>query len=410
MVNRTDGLLYEMGQGYSALDAQSARDRLDGYAVVSGLDVSPGGSLSVDVTAGEAIAGTDTNGNTITVSPGSTQNVSLAAADSAKPRKDTVWIDDTGTAQVTTGTAETALPEGNSRFNTFQPEPPFPGGDGTILAEVYVAAGASSLTSADIRDRRQPADIVGESIQTASADHESVSTDEALLDALDNWTDPAETAPLSISATTKGHTINFQNIEDKPTDPENSQLQYATQYFYTAGTENGGTPEQLALFGSDANNEELSIYTKSDAVGSGNTQTHKRMDIEAGAPETEVLITSLDSETRLRVEGKNENRSYLDWMNDGEFEFSLFYDPSVGTEGTMEFFDLAGGNGSVLIYEKDNRLWDFNDAAVSGLREISSPTAGDLASQEWAWDSTNSRWLYKDSGGTVHYFTPDGTL
>jgi hypothetical protein len=269
-------------------------------------------------------------------------------------------------------------------------------------------AGAAGYATGTAQAQSQPAGTIGDGDE--AVDVQSVETDDALLDALDNWTEPAESAPLSISATTKGHAINFQNIEDKPTDSANSQLQYATQYFYTAGTENGGTPEQLALFGSDANDEELSIYTKADAVGSGNSQTHKRMDIEAGTPETEVRITSLNSETRLRVEGQNDNRSYLDWMNGGEFEFSLFYDPSVGTEGAMEFFDLEGGNGKVLTYEKDNRLWDFNDASVSGLREISSPTAGDLASQEWAWDSTNSRWLYKDSGGTVHYFTPDGTL
>lgn len=161
MVDRTEGLKYQTGQGYGALDAQSARDRLDGFSVVSGCGVSPGGSLSVDVAAGEALVGSGT-----TVSPGSTQNVSLAASDSTNPRKDTVWIDDTGTAQVATGAAETELPEGNARFNTFQPEPPFPSGDGTILAEVWVAAGATSLSSADIRDRRQPAETVADSIKT----------------------------------------------------------------------------------------------------------------------------------------------------------------------------------------------------------------------------------------------------
>ena len=45
-----------------------------------------------------------------------------------------------------------------------------------------------------------------------------------------------------------------------------------------------------------------------------------------------------------------------------------------------------------------------------GATEYAAPTASDLANRERAFDTTNNRWLYKDSSGTVHYWTADGTL
>jgi len=169
---------YAIGQGYSALDAQAWRDKLDGYAVADGLGVSVDTGLTVSVASGTATVG-ETSGVVDTVSLGSSTTVTLDSADSTNPRKDTVYIDTTGTVQVETGTAEAADPSGSVRFDTFQPEPPLPSTDGTVLAEVWVAAGASSLSSSDIRDRRVPADSVGDravyqDVHTGSLDTDKV--------------------------------------------------------------------------------------------------------------------------------------------------------------------------------------------------------------------------------------------
>lgn len=182
MVGRSEGLLYDIGQGYSALDAQAARDRLDGFAVINGLKVTTDGSdLTLDVGSsaggGSATVG-QSSGSVDTVSLSSAGTVTLDAADSTNPRKDVVYIDTSGTLQVETGVAEPADPSGNVRFETFQPEPPEPSTAGTILAEVWVAAGTSSIASSDIRDRRQPAEVVVDALRG-----ESVSVDTSFSDA-----------------------------------------------------------------------------------------------------------------------------------------------------------------------------------------------------------------------------------
>jgi len=163
MVDPTNGLQYDIGQGYSAADAQAARSRLDGYAVVTGLTPTAGSSgLEVDVASGEALVGTDANDDPLRVSVGAT-TVTLSTADSQYPRKDVVYVDDAGTVQVAEGTADPPLPETATLFNTYQPEPPLVR-TGAVLAEVFVAAGATTLGSADVRDRRQPAQVVGEEV------------------------------------------------------------------------------------------------------------------------------------------------------------------------------------------------------------------------------------------------------
>jgi len=183
MVNRSDGLAYQIGQGLSALDMEARRDKLDGFSVVSGLAVTTDGTdLTLDV-GQSAGGGTATvgysSGSVDTVSLGSATTVTLTTADPDNPRKDVVYLDTGGTVQVETGVAEPAAPSGNTRFDTYQPEPPLPSTTGTVLAEVYVAAGASAIESADIRDRRQPSDLVADEVVAQSVDAGSVNTDTA---------------------------------------------------------------------------------------------------------------------------------------------------------------------------------------------------------------------------------------
>jgi hypothetical protein len=170
-------LEYAIGQGYSALDAQAHRDQLDGYAVADGLAVSVDSGLTLSVASGTATVG-ETSGSVDTAVLGSSTTIALDAADSTNPRKDTIYIDTGGTVQKETGIAEPAAPTGATRDDTYEPEPPFPSTDGTILAEVWVPAGASSLSSGDIRDRRVPADVVADRgvFQTVDADDAAITT------------------------------------------------------------------------------------------------------------------------------------------------------------------------------------------------------------------------------------------
>lgn len=140
--------------GFQALEQNQQIDRWQ-YSVQSGCDVSPGtNDMTVQCTSGNVYF----NGSTVSVS--AQDNVSLTAADSTNPRKDTVYIDSNGTLTVETGTAESAEPSDETHADTIKPSPPdLANTNAVVLAEVWVASGATDISSADVRDRRLMADL-----------------------------------------------------------------------------------------------------------------------------------------------------------------------------------------------------------------------------------------------------------
>ena len=134
--------------GVHALDYNQRAWYDEGYAVVSGCAPSDGASdLAVDIASGSIYVG----GSEVSVAD---QTVTVTAGQT-DPRKDTIWLDDTGTAQVTTGNPAAPLPRGAARADTYQPAPPLPGATpAVVVAEVWVPSGAGDIGSADIRDRR----------------------------------------------------------------------------------------------------------------------------------------------------------------------------------------------------------------------------------------------------------------
>lgn len=145
----------DIGDGADALGRNQLSDALDGTYWVSGWDATLGtGDLEVDIAAGEgAINGGD-------VSTGSTQTVDFTGdVDGTDPRKAVISVDDTGTVQKTLGTAVPAAPTDEVRFRTYDPQPPT-NAPGVVVAEVWLAAGATGLVSADVRDRRVGNDAV----------------------------------------------------------------------------------------------------------------------------------------------------------------------------------------------------------------------------------------------------------
>jgi hypothetical protein len=191
-LGRSDGLQFAIGDGVVALDAEARRDRLDGFAVVSGLAVTVKSGLTLSIASGTATVG-ESSGTVDTVSLGSSTDTTLQSADANDPRKDTVYIDTNGDIQVETGTAEPYQPSGSTLFDTWQPEPPLPSTEGVVLAEVVVPAGASSINTSDhVRDRRQPAQASFDEVHARTTTTGSLSVGPDGLTALWAKNDPYE--------------------------------------------------------------------------------------------------------------------------------------------------------------------------------------------------------------------------
>lgn len=82
--------------------------------------------------------------------------------------------------------------------------------------------------------------------------------------------------------------------------------------------------------------------------------------------------------------------------------------PSPANLGSSEqeclvYYDR--GRGTLYFYDHINDQW-----MPAGVDEYPSAVASDLDPYEFGFDPDNSRALYKDSTGTVHYWTTDGTL
>jgi len=155
------------GDGIQALDQNEHSDRWQ-YSVKSGVDVSPGtNDLTVQCSSGEVIF----DGTNVSVA--AQDNVALDPADDTQPRKDVVYVDANGALKVATGTPEAAVPSGETRFQTQRPAPnDLSGTDAVVVAEVWVAAGVSDIAAADVRDRRQFADLAARSVSTESLSYD----------------------------------------------------------------------------------------------------------------------------------------------------------------------------------------------------------------------------------------------
>lgn len=143
------------GEGFTGLHENAERKARRGYAVDAGFSVSINtGTLdqsdTLSVASGDAWFGGSP------ISKASSQDVRIDGGDS-DPRKDVVYLDTNGDAQVKKGTPAPVPSDqqGQSRFATYRPTAPdLETTDATILAEVWVPADASSIDSDDFEDRR----------------------------------------------------------------------------------------------------------------------------------------------------------------------------------------------------------------------------------------------------------------
>lgn len=148
MATSSDDNITEIGQAYHAVYHNVQVRRAYGYGVITGADVTPGSSgLSIDVDGGDVLRAGE-------VESFSADTLTLTAADGSDPRKDVVVWDG---SSLTTIDGTPAPIHGDqpsaTRFDTYQPSPPdTQGQDVVVLAEVWVAAGAGSVSSDDINE------------------------------------------------------------------------------------------------------------------------------------------------------------------------------------------------------------------------------------------------------------------
>ena len=120
---------------------------IKGDGVVSGLEVTAAGGMDLNVSEGAAII----NGTLVSFSATS---VTVQTADSLYPRKDIVVAKSDGSIEVVQGVPDSPLPADRTGVFTVTPRPPDPPSESIILAEIWVPAGATEITSGYITDRR----------------------------------------------------------------------------------------------------------------------------------------------------------------------------------------------------------------------------------------------------------------
>lgn len=141
--------VFTAGRGLNALDLTRLGEAVDGtfvfpstsggaVTVSSGMTVAVSAILAKTVTIGGSLVATAYAGGTVT----------LDAADATNPRIDSIYYDTAGAVDNATGTAIAVT-------STTGPVPTTLSSTQIRLADIYVAAGATSISSGDITDRRQ---------------------------------------------------------------------------------------------------------------------------------------------------------------------------------------------------------------------------------------------------------------
>jgi hypothetical protein len=235
--------------------------------------------------------------------------------------------------------------------------------------------------------------VTTEQLGAESVQSGSVSTDEIDIntESLPSYVNESG-VPLGIGVSSgpSNYALALQ-LNDR--DAPQGEPGYSTSLAFFNDATSSGVAEEIANISAD-NQNELSVYTRNKPLdGTDPSAYEKRFNINAGFPQTTIEILSPTGSSQNLVFKDSDEIKWRLWSRDN---------------GNLYLLN-RNGEQVVEIFQDDNYVnWKSN--RLFGLREISNPSTGDLLDQEWAWDSTNGRWLYRDSNGTVHYFTADGTL
>lgn len=170
----------EDADGVQALDQNQLMSLVQGNSVLSGLEPSYSGTgTDIDIASGSALV----NGSEVSVSA---TTINISDGDADNPRKDLLAVDSTGSVVVYEGKAEAPVPKTQTKFKTARPAPEDLNDKNEVaVAEVWVPAGASSLDSRYIRDRRVISDIDVNTLKT-HGDIDANSNDVVNASNLDN--------------------------------------------------------------------------------------------------------------------------------------------------------------------------------------------------------------------------------
>lgn len=147
------------GTAQHALDVIQQIDQFTGNAVVEGVEPSLDSGLTVQVSSGYVIV----SGNIVEFTGG---NITLPSADASLPRKDVITVDSDGNLQSYPGVPEQRKPQDQSKFDLQRPAPDdMDDVDETVIAEVFVEAGMTSLPAANLRDRRLFSEITASGVK-----------------------------------------------------------------------------------------------------------------------------------------------------------------------------------------------------------------------------------------------------
>jgi len=396
---------FRIGDAIHALDQQIELEARQGYAVVdpasgSNLVTAGTGDFEVDAAAGDLRL----PDQTVTASA---ETVDLSGVvDPDNPRKVLIYRDTNATLNFDSGVAQATAPEGAARRQAFEPAPPSGfGTDGVTLATVWIPAGATSLSDGDIRDRRIPASIDVGSLTADSGTITELDADRTRLNQFDE-TQTSRDWVLALDAPDTNDGLAGRSTS--------RQVGAAGQYFRIAGLDPDYLP--IGWWAFDAGDHAVSLYTALEPKNSITQAPQKRLDVEMGSDSEQVSWSRTDSHVvqtgpssdTLQLIGRTVDPDQdvrREYWDDSSKIWDTRLDRSIGDRFTLR---NANNNAAYRVTTDLTIEWQGNP--LTQLREIENPAPSDLGDREWAWDATNSRWLFKDSSGTAHFFTPDGTL
>lgn len=140
---------YQSGQRLHTVDFDALAKGSQCWGVLSGLQVSWVSGLQVRVATGSARFNTTTKTISSEVTFDLTNDV-----DSTYPRKVIIQLDSAGNVEKKVGTPAPASPPDKIGIYTISPEPPAVDSDAILLAEIWLPAGATTLSNNYIYDKR----------------------------------------------------------------------------------------------------------------------------------------------------------------------------------------------------------------------------------------------------------------
>ena len=373
-------LSYTIGDGADALLYNQLAAGLDGTYWSSGVDASPGANaLEVDLTSGTVYV------QTASVSV-SGQTVTLAAAD-ADPRKDVIYIDDAGDAQVLTGVAAAPLPEGEVRSDTYVPEPPsMDGVTGVAVAEVWVPGGASDITSSDIRDRRLSNDAINSAVQnplTGDLDADGNDITNIGHGSADSFDIAGRPVTGGIPETDKATSFDGANGETVST----TDATVKNNAILLAGVEDSWQPGSFQSTFATPDfpygyriNPNTDIATLEITTSTNCTADTVYLETEDGTLSTSG-VTAGDTVTFSDV-NMLEGTTYRVYADSGANQYDAAYDAGISFPISGEAFDVVAGD-----YNGSSSDYGGNIAEIHSVAKLSGS-----ATVEWSHPAENHAW------------------